>query len=70
MNRSDSVAVPPLQHPDHGGLEVVVADPAGHAPKCSNASTWPSRNASCAWVANATWNALPECDRRITNIHT
>jgi hypothetical protein len=26
----------------------------GTAPKYSNASTWPSRNASCAWVANAT----------------
>src|SRR5450759_594007 len=31
---------------------------------------WPSRNASCAWVPYATWNARPECDSRITNIQT
>ena len=29
-------------------------------PSAANASTWPSRNASWAWLANATWNALPE----------
>ena len=27
-------------------------------------------DASCAWVPYATWNARPECDSRITNIHT
>jgi hypothetical protein len=48
-------AVSAPQHPDDRRLEVVVTDPAGTAPKCSNASTCPSRNASCAWVANATW---------------
>src|SRR6476660_1590786 len=37
--------------------------------KCAKASTWPSRKASWAWVPKATWNAHPECDRRITNIH-
>jgi hypothetical protein len=29
----------------------------------------PCRNASCACAANATWNARPECDSRITNTH-
>src|SRR5713226_2844603 len=34
----------------------------------SNAATCPSRNASCAWLANTRWQALPEHDSRNANM--
>ena len=70
MNRSDSARSRPRSTRTTAGLRLSYRTRPGTAPKYSNASTWPSRNASCAWVANATWKARPEHDSRITNIHS
>src|SRR5262249_61927201 len=69
MNRSDSARSRPRSTRTTAGLRLSYRTRPGTAPKYSNASTCPSRNASCAWVANATWNARPEHDSRSTNIH-
>ena len=68
MNRSDSARSRPFSTRTTAGLRLSYRIRPGTPPKCSNARTWPSRNASWAWVPNATWNARPECDSRITNI--
>src|SRR5215831_13976341 len=70
MNRSASSRSRPFSTRTTAGLRLSYRTRPGTAPKYSNASTWPSKNASCAWVANATWNARPEHDSRITNIHS
>ena len=62
--------VPAVQHPDNGGLEVVVADPAEHRAEVLEGQHVTFQERFLRLVANATWNARPEHDSRSTNIHS